>query len=116
MRIDTHCYGIAVTLDGESGSIPSELGSVLEKPLADALESPILAHARAGINVASPGYLEGIESAIEGMANAFAEAICLVISSQEVATIVAALRTMHPTDDTLLSGEGIDTLCRRLEG
>lgn len=35
----------------------------------DALESMILAHAVAGIDVASPAYVEGIETAVEAIAN-----------------------------------------------
>jgi len=35
----------------------------------DALESMILAHAIAGIDVTSPAYCEGIETAVEAIAN-----------------------------------------------
>jgi hypothetical protein len=38
----------------------------------DGLESLILAHACAGIDVASPGYVEGIETAVDAVANHFA--------------------------------------------
>jgi hypothetical protein len=35
----------------------------------DALESIIMAHACAGIDIESPAYIEGIETAVEGCAN-----------------------------------------------
>ncbi len=35
----------------------------------DAIESMVLAHAIAGVNIDTPAYIEGIESAIDGVAN-----------------------------------------------
>jgi hypothetical protein len=35
----------------------------------DAIESLILAHASAGLDVASPAYVEGIETAVEACCN-----------------------------------------------
>jgi len=35
----------------------------------DGLESLILAHACAGVDVESPAYIEGVETAVEGIAN-----------------------------------------------
>ena len=37
--------------------------------MIDAIESLILAHARAGIDIASPPYVEGIETAVNACAN-----------------------------------------------
>ena len=37
--------------------------------MMDAIESMILAHAVAGVDVTTPAYLEGIETAVQGCAN-----------------------------------------------
>ena len=75
------CYGITIRLAREnadegpgSGTITSGLrdegdGSEAFHAAIDALESLILAHACAGIDVASPAYIEGIETAVEAIAN-----------------------------------------------
>ena len=82
------CYGIVVETDGEGGgSISSELKETaifyndpnnlqeqenerqsLENynTAMDAIESLILGHACAGIDITTPAYLEGIESAVQG--------------------------------------------------
>lgn len=82
--INTQCHGIIVTLDGQGGgSIESDLhedvetetatGSVAETLIldaaVDALESLVLAHAVAGIDITSPAYLEGLETAIDAVFN-----------------------------------------------
>ena len=74
--IKTGVYGIEVTLVGDgSGKIISELRDGSDVPnkeydaAIDAIESLILAHACAGIDIASPAYLEGVETAIEAIAN-----------------------------------------------
>lgn len=66
------CFGIVVQLDGAGGGrIDSELHAdarPAEHKLAgalDGIESMILAHACAGIDIASPAYLQGIETAVE---------------------------------------------------
>ena len=59
------CFGIVVKIVGQGGTITSDL----EKPQFDAIESLILAHACAGIDVTSPAYVEGIETAVEAIAN-----------------------------------------------
>ncbi len=88
------CFGIVVELTDEElhaitpnryngGSITSDLHesptdrSYEEKKLAsdynimmDALESIILAHACAGIDITTPAYLEGIETACNACAKA----------------------------------------------
>lgn len=59
--------GIVVTLTGdEGGSITSTLkeGHAEYDSVIDGIESMILAHAIAGIDVNSPSYLEGIETAV----------------------------------------------------
>lgn len=82
--INTHCHGISVTLDDQGGgTIESDLhedvetetaeGSVADTLLldaaVDALESLVLAHAVAGIDITSPAYLEGLETAIDAVFN-----------------------------------------------
>lgn len=71
------CYNIIVNIDGNSGVIFSLLhesevidgkGDKYEAAI-DALESLILAHAVAGINIKSPAYIEGIETAVDAIAN-----------------------------------------------
>ena len=76
------CYGITVTLvreNGEdkpgSGAITSDLraaGTASNRQFnaaIDGLESLILAHACAGVDVESPAYVEGVETAVEAIAN-----------------------------------------------
>jgi hypothetical protein len=77
------CYGLTIRLDRQNadqapgcGMITSELKSPgrtiterLFNAAIDGLESVILAHACAGINVASPAYVEGIETAVDAIAN-----------------------------------------------
>jgi hypothetical protein len=77
------CYGITIRLERSSlprqpgyGTITSELKQVEPGVEAvpfnaaiDALESLILAHACAGIDVESPAYVEGIETAVEAISN-----------------------------------------------
>jgi hypothetical protein len=65
-------YGIVVTLGDGGGSITSELHEDVEpneyNAAIDGVESLILAHACAGVNVESSGYLEGIETAVNAIA------------------------------------------------
>lgn len=82
--IETGCHGIVVELTGDGGgSITSDLhelpteGGIEEEKLTadynhmmDALESTILAHACAGIDITTPAYLEGIETACQACAKA----------------------------------------------
>ena len=74
-------YGIIIRIDcgGDSdaaGTLTSDLklpsrtaAARLFNAAIDGLESLVLAHACAGINVASPVYIEGIESAVDAIAN-----------------------------------------------
>lgn len=67
MIIKLPCYGIVVTFaPGESGELRSDLDS---EEMIDGIESMILAHAIAGIDIESPAYIEGIETAVEAVAN-----------------------------------------------
>ena len=73
-------FGIVVTLgreDGESTPRASTIESDLhgsdetaeEKAAIDAIESMILAHAAAGVDIESPAYMEGIETAFDAVSN-----------------------------------------------
>jgi hypothetical protein len=77
------CHGITIRLERENregspccGTITSDLKEAGEdtegvrfNAAIEGLESLILAHACAGIDVQSPGYVEGIETAIEAIGN-----------------------------------------------
>jgi hypothetical protein len=89
--IQLPCYGFKITLsdDGNSGSVKSRLSSsesdesfeqspmdfISQESLdeynfyVNAIESLVLAHACAGIDIESPAYVEGIETAVEAVAN-----------------------------------------------
>jgi hypothetical protein len=78
-----HCYGIVVHLTGDGGgSISSDLKEDIDTVCSeeameatifnaamDGIESMILAHAIAGIDVTTPAYLEGIETAVQACGN-----------------------------------------------
>ena len=74
-KIDLDLYGIIITLDGSGGgTVTDELHdgneSAEEYNAACAgITSMILAHACAGIDVASPEYSGGIQTAIESASN-----------------------------------------------
>jgi hypothetical protein len=77
------CYGITICLNRENtakapghGTITSNLQpagkAAVEKlfnAAIDGVESLILGHACAGVDVASPAYVEGIETAVEAIGN-----------------------------------------------
>lgn len=81
------CFGIEVFLTGDGGgSIEDELQEVIDyeneseeevsekqkyNDMVDALTSLILAHACAGIDIKTPAYIEGIETAVENIGNMF---------------------------------------------
>jgi hypothetical protein len=79
------CFGITIRLDQENtaktpgaGTITSDLkipgNTAVNRQYnaaVDGLESLILAHACAGVDVESPAYVEGIETAVEAIANHF---------------------------------------------
>ena len=85
------CYGFVIELsdDENSGSVKSRLSSKMDdepfeqSPMdfvpedslneyhfyVNAIESLVLAHACAGIDIESPAYIEGIETAVEAASN-----------------------------------------------
>jgi hypothetical protein len=76
------CYGITVMLVRENGADKPGSGAITSDLHAgqsaadrqynaaiDGLEALILAHACSGIDVESPAYVEGIETAVEAIAN-----------------------------------------------
>lgn len=83
-EIKLTCYGIIVNLvASKDGSWGGRISSDLKHPddrcddreeqeyniAIDGIESLILAHACAGIDVASPAYIEGVETAVQAIAN-----------------------------------------------
>jgi len=74
--IDLKVFGIVVTVVGDGGSIVSDLKETdgLQADVAynyamHGIESLILAHAVAGVNIATPGYIEAVETAVNACAN-----------------------------------------------
>ena len=74
------CFGITISLDRDPacgdpgcGKITSDLKTVTTlkaRPFnnaIDGLEALILAHACAGIDVGSPAYIEGVETAVDAI-------------------------------------------------
>ena len=82
-EIRLSCFGITIRLDHESdvttpgrGRIFSQLkepavdgAAMLFNAAIDGLEALILAHACGGIDVTTPAYVEGIETAVEAVGN-----------------------------------------------
>jgi len=73
-EIGLPCYGMVVRMDDENpgnGSVESDLheGPGFPPPGIDAIESMVLAHACAGVDIESPAYIEGIETAVEAVMN-----------------------------------------------
>lgn len=79
-EIKLPCYGITVSLTGDGGgSVTHEIFDTdqpaegkdeeLFEAAIDGITSMILAHACAGVDVESPAYLEGIETAVEAAGN-----------------------------------------------
>lgn len=77
-RIILPCYGIVIERRiGYGGTIHSQLKDGVRKgsrlaAAMDALESIILAHEIAGVDIATPAYLEGIEEAVQAVWDHFA--------------------------------------------
>lgn len=80
MTINLPCFNIVIELGREApdhpgayqgGTINSDLkgSDRLCQAAMDAIESLVLAHACAGVDVASPDYVEGIETAVEACMN-----------------------------------------------
>ena len=76
--IELPICGLVLQVDRENpggGSIQSDLheieatGTTRFNAAMDGIESLILAHACAGIDVTTPAYLEGIETAVQSCAN-----------------------------------------------
>ncbi len=77
-RLLSHAYPLMIEVGGyalevEEGAITSDLfydgtGKYCEG-LRDAIESLVLAHHMAGVDIADPGYKEGLATAVESAAN-----------------------------------------------
>ena len=78
-KIILNVYGIIVELTGDGGGSITSLLHEDEDPedmeiryynsAMDGIESIILSHAIAGIDITTPEYKEGIESAVQGCAS-----------------------------------------------
>jgi hypothetical protein len=73
--VELPVFGIKINLldGGAGGGITSQLHEE-DAPdeynaAMDAIESIVLAHACAGVDIESPAYLEGIETAVQAIAN-----------------------------------------------
>jgi hypothetical protein len=77
VEIKLPVYNIVLNVHGKGGTISSDLkaGERLDygddefTAAMDAIEGMILAHACAGINVASGAYIEGIVTAVDSVSN-----------------------------------------------
>jgi len=71
-KIVTNCYGIVVT-PGEAWEIRSDLickdDTEVFRAAMHTIEALVLAHATAGIDIANPAYLEGVETVVDALAN-----------------------------------------------
>ena len=73
------CFGITVKVENDCGSITStdlktehnDEEDELYNAAMDGIESMILAHACAGIDINTPEYIEGIETAVQSCSNNF---------------------------------------------
>lgn len=77
MIIKLPIYDIVLVIDPETkcGTVESSIsdlgdfGDSMFMDAIDAIESLILAHACAGVDIESPEYIEGIQTAVEAAAN-----------------------------------------------
>lgn len=79
-EIKLPCFGIVVNLTGDGGGAISSTHLKTEhndpedelyNAAMDGIESMILGHAIAGIDIESPAYIEGIEAAVNACCNNF---------------------------------------------
>ena len=72
-KLETSAGEIRITVNDGSGRMHSEIPRDREDDeydaMLDGIEALILAHACAGINVEEDSYVEGVESALQGIAN-----------------------------------------------
>jgi len=79
MSTELPCFGFKYQVEGGSGWISSDLSddrsSEHDTPTTpfdvgvDAIESMVLAHAVAGVDIHTPAYIEGIETAVFALMN-----------------------------------------------
>lgn len=67
--IELRCFGITIQNNGITSDLHEKGASDEYDAAMDAIESIVLAHHCAGIDVTTPAYLEGIETAVEAIAN-----------------------------------------------
>jgi len=65
-RIALPCYGIVVEADVAKAAGTIDPGQ-LTHPVFEGILSLVLGHACAGVDISTPAYLEGLETAIENV-------------------------------------------------
>jgi len=63
-RTELPCYGIVVEADPETGAGTIDPGQLMHHAFHGIL-SLVLGHACAGVDIAAPAYVEGLETAVE---------------------------------------------------
>lgn len=63
------CFNMELTERGITSDLTKECETNEEHSMMDAIESMVLAHHCAGIDVSSPAYVEGIETAVDACWN-----------------------------------------------
>jgi hypothetical protein len=104
--LNTNCYGISISSDPSNKSGAS-ISSAMKKQdtlenktfntAVDGLESIILAHFCAGLDITSPAYLEGIETAYQALGNNIDEDT----TDEDVVTIQKSRRVNASADETI---------------
>lgn len=104
--LNTNCYGISISYDpsDKSGASISSAMKEQDSPenkafnaAVDGLESIILAHFCAGLDITSPAYLEGIEAAYQALGNNIDEDTI----GEDVVTIQKSRRVNALADETI---------------
>lgn len=75
--LELGCFGLVITYSANEGSAAIESDMLEEscneeyKAAVNAIESIVLAHFQAGVDVTTPAYIEGIETAYLAIANRY---------------------------------------------
>ena len=104
--INLPAFGIIINFADGAGTISSDLheegeGAKDYNLAMDGIESMILAHAMAGVDVESPAYLEGIETAVEACANNIPDSDVATLSVQRDEPL-EALKTLKAKHQAML--------------
>ena len=66
IKISLPCYELRIELKDGSGQV---FAGELDEPEFGGILRMLLAHAIAGVDIESPAYLEGLETAVDGIMN-----------------------------------------------